>query len=65
MKYLYCWPGEALVTSADQTPFHDPPGNSFASGVAVVDQPLNSPGTKTLVALGAQTRNVTPVPETS
>src|ERR1700753_2754563 len=56
MTYLYCWPALAAGTSLDQTPVVP----SCTSGVAVLDQLLKDPATRTLVALGAQTRKGTP-----
>ena len=57
---LYSWPARAPATSADQYPFHDPPGVSLDS--VVEPQPLNVPLMVTVVAFGAHVRKVTPVP---
>ena len=62
MKYLYWSPAAALVTSADQTPFQTLLEISRPKGLAAVSQLLNVPGAETLVAFGAQTRKVTPLP---
>jgi hypothetical protein len=50
-------PGRAALTVPAQIPFHGLP-DSFASPLAVA---LHSPTTDTAVALGAHTRNVTPL----
>ena len=60
---LYWSPALAAGTSADQYPFQEPPGVSFARAVA--PHPLKLPRTPTDEALGAQVRNVTPVPPES
>src|SRR5439155_26507978 len=55
ITYLYSWPTCAPGTSRDQTPVLP----QATSRVAVDDQPLKSPATRTLEAFGAQTRKVT------
>src|SRR6266480_964722 len=56
MTYLYSCPTCAPGTSTDQIPLLP----SEARELAVADQPLKSPATRTLDAFGAQTRKVTP-----
>ena len=55
---LYSWLARAPGISADHVPLP-----SFTRGV--VAQPLNWPFTPTADALGAQTRNMVPVPSAS
>ena len=56
---LYSWFVRADDTSADQTSVVP----SRTSRLAVLLHPLNMPAAATLVAFGAHTRNVTPVPD--